>query len=79
MSLSPCRRCGTSLVECVYRKGPTVNRGVTRLGWMVACPTCGYSTHARANPRTACEEWNKMGKAADTIPKTPGATCRTMY
>lgn len=58
MSLSPCRRCGTAIVACVYRKGPTVNRGVTRLGWMVECPACGYSTHARANPRTACAEWD---------------------
>ena len=27
----------------------------------------------------SAEEWDKMGKAADAIPKTPGATCRAMY
>ena len=79
MSLSPCRRCGSAIVSCVYRKGPTVNSGAIRLGWMVTCSGCGESTHSRANPRTACEEWDKMGKAADAIPKAPGATCRAMY
>lgn len=79
MSLSPCRRCGSAVVSCEYRKGPTVNRGVVRLGWMVVCSGCGESTHARANPRTACKEWDKMWRTTDVVPETPGATCRTMY
>ena len=34
MSLSPCRRCGSAIVSCAYRKGPAVNSGAIRLGWM---------------------------------------------
>ena len=79
MSLRPCRRCGSALVSCVYRKGPTVNSGAIRLGWMVTCSGCGESTHARANPGLAYDEWNKMERTATVVPEMPGATCRTMY
>lgn len=79
MICQPCPKCGSWLVTTSYRKGTTITKGLSRMGWVIGCRECGTQTHARANLDLAYDEWNKMERMASVVPELPGATCRAMY
>ena len=80
MICRPCPKCGSSwIVTTGYLNETTVTNGLSRMRWVVRRRECGAQTHARDSPKLAYDEWDKMERTATVAPKTPGATCRTMY